>query len=996
MNIQAKWKEENKMGKIWLFGLLTGTLMVALLSGDHASASSLSPQLIEKMVKEGRLEEYKSFMKDARKKGINNPDRTAVLSIRSLTSEKLLDVDTILAAVILVDFSDQPYTAGVIAATPPQFDSLLFSQNGINPTGSFTEFYLENSFGRFYVIGNVYGWYRMPHTYAYYVNGQVGFGSYPQNSQGLTVDAVLAANPDIDFSLYDTYGPSGVPDGYVDALFIVHSGPGYEDTGDINDIHSHQWYLGIHKVLVDGVYVDSYSCEPEERISPPSITDVGVFCHEFGHVLGLPDLYDTDYEPQTSDGLGNWSLMAGGSWNNNGRTPAHFDAWCKTYIGFVEPIIVNGGNMTDAAIPRVESEPVVYRLWTDGIMGPQYFLVENRQKVGFDAALPGQGVMVYHVDDTKWGNDDVTHYQVALEQADGLMQLEYGFLNAGDGGDPFPGNTNNRTFDDHSVPNSRAYDGSSTKVAVWDISDSDSLMTANLDIDWSRPFITVDSVTFNDFDSDGIMEPFETVELYMFLKNDWRTTNDIVITVTSNDPGISFVSSSALIPVLAGNGGTGDNMSDPIIFSLPDFSYPIYDSFFVTIESDGGAYATDYAIEKVVGKVEILVVDDDRGKNYQTQYYNDLKRKLAPAEIWEKKTQGSPPGAVLDDYSTVIWFTGDTASDLLQSPDIDAIKHYLDNGGNLFLTGQMIAKELHDEDSSFLENYLHARKGPYFFNFIHNGIAGSPVGDGLQVRYISGGNQEFTQSQQIQVLPPADTAFVFLYGGPSALTYAGDYRLVYFNWGYEALANDFTPYADRDSVLSNILSFLSDWTPPPCFDSDGDGFGDPDHAENRCPDDNCPGLFNPDQTDTDHDGVGDVCDNCKYASNPLQEDADSDGIGDACDNCPMVANSAQEDADSDMVGDSCDNCLDVPNTDQTDSDEDGIGDACDYICGDANDDGVINLLDITYLINHVYRGGPAPDPVEAGDVNGNGVINLLDITYLINYIYKGGPDPTCP
>jgi len=127
----------------------------------------------------------------------------------------------------------------------------------------------------------------------------------------------------------------------------------------------------------------------------------------------------------------------------------------------------------------------------------------------------------------------------------------------------------------------------------------------------------------------------------------------------------------------------------------------------------------------------------------------------------------------------------------------------------------------------------------------------------------------------------------------------------------------------------------------------------------------------------------------------IGHDIDQDGVANESDNCLDDYNPDQEDMDSDSIGDSCDNCIDVYNPDQVDLNLNDIGDACEFTCGDADDNEAINILDITFLINYLYKGGPEPESIWAADPSGDSVINILDITYLINYLYKGGPVPQC-
>jgi rubredoxin len=147
--------------------------------------------------------------------------------------------------------------------------------------------------------------------------------------------------------------------------------------------------------------------------------------------------------------------------------------------------------------------------------------------------------------------------------------------------------------------------------------------------------------------------------------------------------------------------------------------------------------------------------------------------------------------------------------------------------------------------------------------------------------------------------------------------------------------------------------------------------------------------------DSDEDGIVAGYDNCPYDYNPEQEDTDGDAIGHSCDNCLAIYNAAQEDTDSDSAGDSCDNCIYVYNPEQKDSEGDGIGDTCDF-SGDANGDQEVTISDVVYMVNYLFRFGPAPDPIQAGDVNCENSIDIIDAVYLINYLFKGGPLPGDP
>lgn len=357
------------------------------------------------------------------------------------------------ALVLLVDFQDNHSSN-----SRQHYLDMLFS-SGKYPTGSLRDYYYEASYHKLNVTGDVSGgdeggderesgWYRAPRHYSYYADDKYGFGEYPRNATKLVEDVIDLAAGHVNFADYDVDG-----DGEVDALFIVHAGPGAEVSGKTDQIWSHM--SSIPPKTVNGVVVSRYSMEPEDG-------NVGVFCHELGHVFGLPDLYDYDMD---SAGTGNWDLMAGGSWNNGGLTPAHPVGWCKARLGWVSPQPISGPSKNITLKPSILYAEI-YRL-PAGENEKEYFLIENRRRTAFDSYLPGEGLIIQHIDENQRNNNDQAHYLVDIEQCDGRCDLNKN-ENRGDEGDLFPTRSRD-SFSFNTNPSSKTYSGEDSRVALKNI-----------------------------------------------------------------------------------------------------------------------------------------------------------------------------------------------------------------------------------------------------------------------------------------------------------------------------------------------------------------------------------------------------------------------------------------------------------------------------------------------------------------------------------------------
>lgn len=398
--------------------------------------------------------------------------------------------------VLLAEFTDRTGTY-----LPSQFSTSVFGASA-----SVKHFYNTASYSSLVLIpvletygtsnDGVIGWLNLG-----YAHPNTG-GSFSNQNQLITKNALIAADPYINYASYDNNG-----DGYISAneihIMVAVAGFEYAYSSNTPGIWAHHWDLNSVGVpTLDGVILgdwyhnSGYSQFGEIHLDHPAT--FGVMAHELGHDLSWPDLYDTD---GSSDGLGVWSIMSSGNWNRTGSnyygtSPALPDAWLKWYQGWITPTVVSGTLMS-TPIYQAENNASAYVLCPNpnGVDWEfyqysgtgEYFLVENRQLVSYDAALPGCGLSILHIDESVTNSNSANaneyHPLVKFIQADGLDELLWGDSydsERGDNGDPFPGVTTNRTFNYSSTPNSRFYSGTDSLAAVTNISNCGTTMTADL------------------------------------------------------------------------------------------------------------------------------------------------------------------------------------------------------------------------------------------------------------------------------------------------------------------------------------------------------------------------------------------------------------------------------------------------------------------------------------------------------------------------------------
>ena len=353
--------------------------------------------------------------------------------------------------VILIEFKDEKL------ATPDAqkaFDR-FFNEEGYNENGnagSVRDYFLKQSYGQLEINFDVVG--------PYACNGSLEHYGAPEGKEAdvrpteMVMEAIDAAAKEIDFTPYDWDD-----DGEVDQIFLICAGYDQAEGADAKYIWPHEWKLSAQGIsrTYNGKILNTYGVSTElwgNKNSNPEKTmaGIGTACHEFSHCLGLPDMYDTS---GNNFGMGSWDVMCQGNYNNDSHTPAGYTAYERWFSGWLEPTELKAMTRISGMKP-IATDPECYVLYNDADHD-EFYLLESRQKVEFDKAVPGHGLLVVHVDYSapSWKsnavNTDPKRQRVTIIPADGTAS----YYNQA--GDAFPGTVNNTSLTNYTEPAATLY-----------------------------------------------------------------------------------------------------------------------------------------------------------------------------------------------------------------------------------------------------------------------------------------------------------------------------------------------------------------------------------------------------------------------------------------------------------------------------------------------------------------------------------------------------------
>lgn len=422
--------------------------------------------------KEKRSQQEKLYLKGIRQHlgsssqaGIRNLQKSANANYHQnglLRNTKNFDYSKFKGLILLVAFSDREFEfADVREKMDAMVNQKNYTENG--SSGSVNDYFYDNSMGKFDPTFDIVG----PVT----IDFRQTDARQTDNAHQLAKAACIAADDLVNYKDYDRDD-----DGQVDMVYFIFAGGGSHVGGNnTNYVWPHASTLP-NGFMLDHVSLGRYACSVElNGLEGSHIQDgIGTIVHEFSHVLGLKDYYDTDYSKSggESEHPNSWSVMASGSYFNKSKTPCGYSLYERYALGWATPEVISGNNTH--TLPPLHSSNKGYRI--NSAIEKEFFLLENRQESKWDEYLPGYGMLVFRVDSTDvdaWTFNEVninpehTHYELLRAQK---TIKDKTVIDSN--GDPFPGSGNITSLTNQTTPSLSSWSGLQTETVLTDIQES--------------------------------------------------------------------------------------------------------------------------------------------------------------------------------------------------------------------------------------------------------------------------------------------------------------------------------------------------------------------------------------------------------------------------------------------------------------------------------------------------------------------------------------------
>ncbi|MBD3367765.1 MAG: M6 family metalloprotease domain-containing protein [Candidatus Eisenbacteria bacterium] len=687
---------------------------------------------------------------------------------------------------LIIDFSDDSWTI-----PPSNIDDYCnqLGYTGYGNNGSVRDYFSDVSEGLLDYTNYVPGeYYRAANTKAYYCSPSAPYG---ERARELVIEALTDLdNKGFDFSQYDSDG-----DGIIDAINCFYAG----DTWNA-------WAEGLWphassvSFFADGVQAWRYQIS-----NLGSSLRLGTFCHENGHMLmGWPDLYDYG---GNSSGVGQFCVMCS---VGPGTNPIEPCAWMKYVAGWGDVTVLS----SPAEGLMLSSDGNVMHKFEHPSLSNEYYLVENRQRTGRDAALPDHGMAVWHVDtEGDNSNEQQTpelHYLVTLVQADGDWDLE-NHVNYGDGSDLYAGPGYPACTPD-TYPNTNWWDGSASGAFFSNISASGPTMTYDF-YNASYTLGLSSAMYATEVSSAGSAQYTAT------LKN-WNAFTDTVTVDIAQEFLPDGVLPTDWVASYREPGGVW--MTDPAEFVLASgeeksLEVRMLDNLgtatgmaVTTLSATGlGDVRTGASVSfaTFVDIPSILLVDDDNFGDLETHLQTALLDTGYAAHTWDAGARGRPTLEQLSAYSHVLWTTGAGDAAYLTSGDEQNLMDYLDQGGSLLLTSTefLNSRALPNE---FVQDYLHIDSWACDNSgFTLTGVAGDPITNGMSLSVI-GGPVPPACSDALTISAPAEPILTTAVGDKALRVEENGHKIVFMAFPFENVKVDGAYPNNQKTLIARTIGWF--------------------------------------------------------------------------------------------------------------------------------------------------------------------------------------------